>query len=86
MPEIFEDDTFDPKVVFNNLMVRLRTSKNWIIVCVVDESCFVGLGELPFKVVIRNGLFYCHILAPTKKEAMVIVANILPVITFIEYE
>jgi hypothetical protein len=86
MPEIFEDDAFDPKVVFNDLMVRLRTSKNWIIVCAVDESFFVSLGELPFKVIIRNGLFYCHVFAPTQRDAMVIVANTLPVITFIQYE
>lgn len=86
MPEILEDDAFDPKKVFDNLMVRLRTSKEWIIVCVVDESCFVGLGDLPFKVIIRDGLFYCHIFAPTQRDAMVIVANTLPVITFIQYE
>ena len=86
MPEIIEDDAFDPRMVFNNLMYRLRTSKEWIIVCVVDESFFVGLGDLPFKVTIRDGLFYCHVFSPTKRDAMVFVANNLPVITFIEYE
>lgn len=86
MPEICEDDAFDPKKVYVNLMYRLLKSKEWIIICVVDESCFVGLGDLPFKTTIRDGLFYCQVFAITKHDAMVLVANNLPVITFIEYE
>ena len=86
MVDICEDDAFDPKKAYQNLMNRLRTSKEWTIVCIVDESCFVGLGSLPFKTTIQNGRYFCQVFAPTKHDAMQTVANHLPVIAFLEFE
>jgi hypothetical protein len=84
MSDIIESDDFNPKKIYNNLIARCKQAKSYTICCVVEES-YIFNGVVPFDMVIRDGMYFCKVIAPSLKEAYVIVANTLPVITFIEY-
>ena len=84
MPEIIEYDEFDPRKIYDALIKRCKQARSYNICCVVDES-YVFRGEIPFDIIIRDGMYFCQVIASSLKEAYVLVANTLPVITFIEY-
>ena len=84
MPDIIEGDEFDPKKIYDDLLARCKDAKEWTISCVVDEVWYPK-GVMPFDMKIVDGLYTCYVIAPTLKEAYVIVANTLPVITFVNY-
>lgn len=82
MPEVSEKDDFNPKKIFNDLLKRCKEAKQWQIRCIVDES-WIPKGNIPFNLIIRDGIYFCNVIAPTQKEAYLIVANSMPVITFL---
>ena len=81
MSDVALFDPFDPKKIYDALIKRCKTAKSWHIRCIVDES-FVGIA--PFDIVIKDGIFHCKVIAPTLKEAYVLVSNKLPVIKFLK--
>lgn len=81
--EIVEHDPFDPQKIYDELIKRCKGAKSWEIRCIIDEK-WVGLA--PFEIYIEDGIFYCRVVAPTLKEAYIIVANKLPVIKFLDYK
>lgn len=74
-------DISDYKKIYDDLIKRCSSVKAWEIRCIVDES-WVGLA--PFDIMIADGIFYCHVLAPTLKAAYIEVSNKLPVIKFLD--
>jgi hypothetical protein len=81
--DIIEHDPFDPKKIFDSLIKRCKQAKIWEIRCIVDEAF---TGPAPFDIYIEDGIFYCRVIAPSLKEAYVLVANELPVIKFLDYK
>ena len=84
MPNIIEADDFNPKKIYENLIKRCKQAKSYNICCIVDEA-FIFNGVIPFDMVIRDGMYFCQVIAPSLKDAYLLVANTLPVVTFIEY-
>jgi hypothetical protein len=80
MPSIIEDDSFNPKKIYDDLIERCKEVKRWEIRCIVDES-WVGIA--PFDIMIEDGIFICFPIAPTRREAFIEVAVKLPVIKFL---
>ena len=81
MSEIIQFDPFDPKKIYDALIKRCKEAQAWEIRCIVDES-FIGFA--PFDIMIEDGIFHCKVIAPTLKDAYVLVANKLPVIKFLD--
>lgn len=79
MPNVIEADDFNPKKIYDSLIARCKQAKVWNICCIVDES-FVGIA--PFDIIIQDGIFICKVVAPSKRDALIKVANSLPVIKF----
>ena len=79
--EIVEYDPFDPKKIYQALIKRCKAAKSWTIRCIVDES-WVGIA--PFNIMIVDGIFHCDVVAPTLKDAYIIVAQKLPVVKFLD--
>ena len=74
-------DLSDYKKIYDDLIVRCKSVQVWEIRCIVDES---WVGPAPFDMMIADGIFYCHVIAPTLKDAYIEVSNKLPVITFLD--
>ena len=83
MPDVMEDE-FDPKKIYDDLIGRAKQAKSWYVCCYVHEEWTPRGVPLPFDLSIRDGIFICRVVCTTYREAQTIVANILPVIKFIE--
>ena len=81
--ELTIPEPINPKKVFDDLMKRCRSSKRWEIRCILEES---WVGVVPFDIVIIDGIFHCYPVAPTLREAYVLVSDKLPVIAFLSYK
>ena len=79
-PKIIEADDFDPKKIYDDLIESCKQVKLWEIRCIVDES---WVGVSPFRMQIVDGVFSCFVVAKTKRDAYIEVANKLPVIKFL---
>ena len=75
---------FNVKKIYDNLIKRAKQAKEWYITCYVEEEWIPNGLQLPFEVIIHNGIFICRVISPTYLEAQTVVANTLPVIKFIE--
>jgi len=82
MSDIIEADDFNPKKIYENLIKRCRDVRMWEIKCIVEES-FVSKSNFPFSYNIKDGVYTCNVAAINKKEALLIVANLMPVILFV---
>lgn len=82
MPEYKMNDPIDPKKVYDDLMKRCSEAKEFFIRCVVDEV-FVMNGTMPFDLRVKDGIYCCRVIATTRKEALKIVGDTMPVIMFI---
>jgi hypothetical protein len=78
------DDDFDPKKIYDDLIIRAQQAKAWFVYCYVDEQWFPKGESIPFDLSIKDGRFTCRVICTTYTEAQTIVANTLPVIRFIE--
>ena len=83
MPEIIEADEFNPKKIFDALVERCKEMKSWDIRCIVDESWYIN-GIVPFNIKMKDGVYTCTVIAPTKKDALIKVADHMPVIKFLD--
>jgi hypothetical protein len=73
------------KDVFDDLIERCKNVREYKISCYLDEA-WVPAGPMPFDILIRNGLVTCKVLAESKLEAALMIANELPVIMFIDVD
>jgi hypothetical protein len=71
------------KDVLDDLIERCKNVREYKISCYLDEA-WVPNGPMPFDIVIRNGVVTCKVLAESKLEAALMIANELPVIMFID--
>ena len=71
------------KDVLDDLLERCKNVREYKISCYLDEA-WVPAGPMPFDILIRNGLVTCRVLAESKLEAALMIANELPVIMFID--
>ena len=69
--------------VLDDLLDRCKNVREYKISCYLDEA-WVPAGPMPFDILIRNGLVTCRVLAESKLEAALMIANELPVIMFID--
>lgn len=77
---ISEDDPFNPKKICDELLQRCKQARRYEIRCIIEES---WTGQAPFDIIIQDGIFYCYVVAQSKRDAFLEVANKLPVIRFI---
>ena len=73
------------KDVLDDLLERCKNVREYKISCYLDEA-WVPAGPMPFDILIRNGLVTCKVLAESKLEAALMIANELPVIMFIDVD
>ena len=73
------------KDVLDDLIERCKNVREYKISCYLDEA-WVPAGPMPFDILIRNGLVTCRVLAESKLEAALMIANELPVIMFIDVD
>jgi hypothetical protein len=85
MPEIIEDDDFDPKKIADEMIKRCLDAREWYIKCYVKEEWIVN-EVVPFAISMKDGLYTCKVIAPTKLAALKKVEEYMPVIKFIEEE
>jgi hypothetical protein len=71
------------KDVLDDLIERCKNVREYKISCYLDEA-WVPNGPMPFDMIIRNGVVTCKVLAESKLEAALMIANELPVIMFID--
>jgi hypothetical protein len=69
--------------VYDDLLDRCKNVREFKISCYLDEA-WVPAGPMPFDILIRNGLVTCRVLAESRLEAALMIANELPVIMFID--
>jgi hypothetical protein len=77
---IMEDDPFNPKSICDDLIKRCKKARMYTIRCIIEES-WVGIA--PFNMRIEDGVFTCYVVAPSRRDAFIQVANKLPVIKFL---
>jgi hypothetical protein len=80
MSKLLDDDNFNPKKIYNDLIERCKGVRRWEIRCIIDES---WTGVAPFDMMIEDGVFICFPVAPTLRDAFIEVAIKLPVIKFL---
>lgn len=71
------------KDVLDDLLERCKNVREYKVSCYLDEA-WVPAGPMPFDILIRNGLVTCRVLAESKLEAALMIANELPVIMFVD--
>ena len=71
------------KDVLDDLIERCKNVREYKISCYLDEA-WVPAGPMPFDILIRNGIVTCRVLAESKLEAALMIANELPVIMFVD--
>jgi hypothetical protein len=82
--DIIEADDFDPKKIYDSLISRAKQAKEWFVTCYIEEEWVPKGKPLPFDLSIKDGKYTCRVICTTYTEAQKIVANVLPVIKFIE--
>ena len=83
MPEIIEADDFDPKKIADEMIKRCLDAREWHIKCYVQEEWFIN-GVVPFTISMKDGLYTCKVIAPTRQDAIRKVEEYMPVIKIIE--
>lgn len=83
MPEVIFNDPFNPKKIYDDLIKRCKEVQVWPIRCIIEES---WTGFAPFEMIIEDGVFTCFVIAKSKRDALIQVANKLPVIKFLNIE
>jgi hypothetical protein len=74
---------FNPKKIYDELINRCKSVKEYYIECIVDESWTGFRGPAPFSIIIIDGIVACKVVALSQKEAMLRVVNNMPVLKFI---
>jgi len=66
------------------LFERCKQAKVWYVYCYIEEEWMSNGVPMPFDIRIVDGIVSCKVVCTTYSEAQKIVANVLPVIKFIE--
>jgi hypothetical protein len=83
MSDMIAEDEFDPKRIADEMIKRCLDAREWTIKCYVQEEWFIN-GVVPFTINMKDGLYTCKVIAPTKLAALKKVEEYMPVIKFIE--
>lgn len=83
MSDMIAEDEFDPKRIADEMIKRCLNAREWTIKCYVQEEWFIN-GVVPFTINMKDGLYTCKVIAPTKLAALKKVEDYMPVIKFVE--
>jgi len=83
MSDMIAEDEFDPKRIADEMIKRCLDAREWTIKCYVQEEWFIN-GVVPFTINMKDGLYTCKVIAPTKLAALKKVEKYMPVIKFVE--
>ena len=83
MSDMIAEDEFDPKRIADEMIKRCLNAREWTIKCYVQEEWFIN-GVVPFTISMKDGLYTCKVIAPTKLAALKKVEEYMPVIKFVE--
>ncbi|NBP56466.1 hypothetical protein EBU71_08020 [bacterium] len=65
------------------MIKRCLDAREWHIKCYVQEEWFIN-GVVPFTISMKDGLYTCKVIAPTREAAIKKVEEYMPVIKFVE--
>jgi hypothetical protein len=77
------EDGFDPKKIADEMIKRCLDAREWHIQCYVQEEWFIN-GVVPFTISMKDGLYTCKVIAPTRQDAIRKVEEYMPVIKIVE--
>lgn len=83
MSNMITEDGFDPKKIADEMIKRCLDAREWHIQCYVQEEWFIN-GVVPFTISMKDGLYTCKVIAPTREEAIRKVEEYMPVIKIVE--
>jgi hypothetical protein len=83
MSNIIAEDDFNPKKIADEMIKRCLDAREWYIKCYVQEEWFIN-GVVPFTINMKDGLYTCKVIAPTREAAVKKVEEYMPVIKFVE--
>ena len=83
MSDMIAEDEFDPKRIADEMIKRCLNAREWTIKCYVQEEWFIN-GVVPFTISMKDGMYTCKVIAPTKLAALKKVEDYMPVIKFVE--
>ena len=89
MSEIKEYDLPDPRRIYDALIQRCKEVKLWYVSCLVDESWTGPEKKIPNnlrKYMVLNGIYIFEVVAFTQREAMLLVADNIPVLKFLDLD
>jgi hypothetical protein len=83
MSNMIAEDGFDPKKIADEMIKRCLDAREWHIQCYVQEEWFIN-GVVPFTISMKDGLYTCKVIAPTRQDAIRKVEEYMPVIKIVE--
>jgi hypothetical protein len=83
MSNMIAEDEFNPKKIAEEMIKRCQAAREWHIQCYVQEEWFIN-GVVPFTISMKDGLYTCKVIAPTRQDAIRKVEEYMPVIKIIE--
>ena len=75
----------DPRRIYDSLIKRCKMAREWCVACVVDEA-WVPHKKFPFEHFISDGNYFFRVIATTYREAIIKVADHVPVIKFLDLD
>lgn len=83
MSNMIAEDEFNPKKIAEEMIKRCQAAREWHIQCYVQEEWFIN-GVVPFTISMKDGLYTCKVIAPTREAAIKKIEEYMPVIKFVE--
>jgi hypothetical protein len=83
MSNMIAEDDFNPKKIADEMIKRCLNAREWNIKCYVQEEWFIN-GVVPFTISMKDGMYTCKVIAPTRESAIKKVEDYMPVIKFVE--
>jgi hypothetical protein len=83
MSNMIAEDEFNPKKIADEMIKRCLDAREWHIQCYVQEEWFIN-GVVPFTISMKDGLYTCKVIAPTRQDAIRKVEEYMPVIKIVE--
>lgn len=83
MSSMIAEDEFNPKKIAEEMIKRCQAAREWHIQCYVQEEWFIN-GVVPFTISMKDGLYTCKVIAPTREAAIKKIEEYMPVIKFVE--
>ena len=89
MSQVIQNDPFDPDKIFQDLVNRCMSVRKWSIRALVSEFWTGTEKVLPqtmIRYIIEDGIYTFDVIASSRKDALILIADNVPIIKFLEDE